>query len=309
MNTRERRAGTPVCSGTEYRLSENSLCRARLSKPIAMQPDVNANARSSPRVWVIKGDQMRIESSEPAQASAPFKLLLQVSGVSALRQGGRKTVLAPEGLAFIDGAAPFALEADGDFEQVVVSLSRGLVTSLYRNIERRTAIAYVDAGAQPLVREVMHAYAAASLQMDARAHVHATVAITHLLGAMNPPGAQTSADRSYLRALALIDTQIDRVDAQDVARQLGVSRRYLDKLFHRTGRSFATHLWDRRIALAAEWLQRPGPISITEVAHGVGFKDSSHFARMFRSRYGQSPRHWMQTNASKRNSSSLERAS
>lgn len=26
--------------------------------------------------------------------------------------------------------------------------------------------------------------------------------------------------------------------------------------------------------------------------YGVGFKDGSHFARLFRARYGQSPRSW-----------------
>jgi AraC-like DNA-binding protein len=49
--------------------------------------------------------------------------------------------------------------------------------------------------------------------------------------------------------------------------------------------------------LAAEWLRRPGVVSITEVAHGVGFKDSAHFARMFRARHAQSPRHWMRATA------------
>ena len=46
------------------------------------------------------------------------------------------------------------------------------------------------------------------------------------------------------------------------------------------------------MVLAAEWLRRPGPVRVTEVAHGVGFKDSSHFARMFRARYGVSPGRW-----------------
>jgi AraC-like DNA-binding protein len=106
------------------------------------------------------------------------------------------------------------------------------------------------------------------------------------------PAQAEPAEQLYLKALALMDAQIDRVDADGVASQLGVSRRYLDKLFSRSGRSFARHLWDRRLALAAQWLQRPGPVSVTEVAHGVGFKDSSHFTRLFRARYGQSPRSW-----------------
>ncbi len=254
--------------------------------------DVNRIATSPPRVWSLQGEAMRIDWPGPAHADAPFKLLLQVSGESDLRQGGRRTVLAPDALAFIDGARPFVLQADGRFEQVVVSLPRGLVTSLYRNIERRTATAHPGTGAQRLVRDVVRAYANVAPQMGGKEHAHATSAITHLLGAMDPPDAPVRTEQLYLKALALMDAQIERADAHDVARQLGVSRRYLDKLFARTGRSFTKHLWDRRLAVAAQWLSRPGPVSVTEVAHGVGFKDSSHFARMFRARYGRSPRDW-----------------
>jgi AraC family transcriptional regulator, positive regulator of tynA and feaB len=258
-----------------------------------MSPDVNTVARSSPRVWPVQGASLQIEGSGAAPDQAPFKLMLQVAGACQVRQGGRTAVLAAHQLAFIDGAEPFVLETDGPFEQVLVSLPRGLVTSLYRNIEHRTAVGLADTGAQVLVRDVVLAYAGAARQMDARAHAHATSAIAHLLGAMDPVGMQTPAEHLVVKALALVDAQIDRATAEDVARQLGVSRRYLDKLLAHTGRSFAAHLWDRRIVLAAEWLRRPGQVRVTEVAHGVGFKDSSHFARMFRARYGVAPRHWM----------------
>lgn len=259
--------------------------------------DVNAIANSPPRVWPLQGDGLRIDWPGPVHADVPFKLLLQVSGTAELRQQGRRAELAPDGLALIDGAAPFVLQSDGRFEQVLVSLPRGLVVSLYRNIERQTAVAYPGSGAQRLVREVVQSYAGVSPSMGDREHAHATLAIAHLLGALAPPQPPAPAERQYLQALALMDAQIDRADAQDVARQMGVSRRYLDKLFARTGRSFAGHLWERRLALAAQWLRRPEAASVTEVAHGVGFKDSSHFARMFRARYGQSPRQWAQAGA------------
>lgn len=254
--------------------------------------DVSAIATSPPRVWSLRGERVQIDWVDPARANLPFKLLLQVSGTAELRQGGRRTVLTPDGMALIDGAAPFVLQADGRFEQVLVSLPHGLVTSLHRNIERQTAIAFPGTGAQRLLREVVASYARVSHCMGSKEHAHATLAVSHLLGALESRGEPARAARQYHQALAIMDSQIDRADAQDVARQMGVSRRYLDKLFARTGRSFTTHLWDRRLALAALWLQRPGASSVTEVAHGVGFKDSSHFARMFRARYGQSPRQW-----------------
>lgn len=262
-----------------------------------MPLDPDTVARSSSRVWPLKGAQMRLRGPGAAPGVAPFKLLLQVAGTCEVRQGGRTAVLAAHDLAFIDGAAPFALETDGSFEQVLVTLPRGLVISLYRNIEHRTAVSHADTGPQRLVRDVVLAYAGASGQMDARAHAHATSAVTHLLGAMDPPGMQTPAEHLVLKALALVDAQIDHATADGVARQLGVSRRYLDKLFANTGRSFTAHLWDRRVGLAAEWLRRPDPVRVTEVAHGVGFKDSSHFARMFRARFGVAPRQWMRAHA------------
>ena len=56
--------------------------------------------------------------------------------------------------------------------------------------------------------------------------------------------------------------------------------------------SVSDWLRDRRLELAHGWLTDPAlrRRTVTDIAYRCGFKDSSHFSRLFRERYGQAPR-------------------
>lgn len=76
-----------------------------------------------------------------------------------------------------------------------------------------------------------------------------------------------------------------------VARRLGITPRYIQRLFEGEGTSFSEYLRDRRLELAFSLLQtmplRGG--SISAVAFDAGFADLSSFNRAFRRRYGVTP--------------------
>ena len=77
----------------------------------------------------------------------------------------------------------------------------------------------------------------------------------------------------------------------DVADRAGVSVRYLHKLFAASGTSFGRWLVARRLERARAALLAPvaGDRTIATVALEHGFRDPSHFARVFRARYGATP--------------------
>jgi AraC-like DNA-binding protein len=58
-----------------------------------------------------------------------------------------------------------------------------------------------------------------------------------------------------------------------------------------TGKSFTEHLAGRRLERAFEMLTDPHRrhLAIIDIAFGVGFGDVSHFNRMFRRRFGETP--------------------
>jgi AraC-like DNA-binding protein len=73
--------------------------------------------------------------------------------------------------------------------------------------------------------------------------------------------------------------------------------RYVHVLMRDTGRSFSRYLLERRLERCCEALQSKADrsCSITEIAFRWGFNDMSHFSRVFRGRYGLSPREFRAT--------------
>jgi AraC-like DNA-binding protein len=81
------------------------------------------------------------------------------------------------------------------------------------------------------------------------------------------------------------------LDLDNVAGALGLSRRYVQKLLEGTGKSFTEHLAERRLERAFELLTDPRHLhlAIIDIAFAAGFGDVSHFNRMFRRRFGETP--------------------
>jgi acetamidase/formamidase/AraC-like DNA-binding protein len=81
-----------------------------------------------------------------------------------------------------------------------------------------------------------------------------------------------------------------------VAQAEGISERYLQKLFEGTGNSFTHYLRERRLQRTWADLANPAEVhhSISKIAYRSGFNDSAHFSRVFRARFGLSPREFRQ---------------
>lgn len=71
-----------------------------------------------------------------------------------------------------------------------------------------------------------------------------------------------------------------------------VSPRYVQKLFEAAGQSFSTYLRSRRLERCRAELVDPlyDKISVSDICFRWGFNDPAHFSRVFRERYGASPR-------------------
>jgi AraC-like DNA-binding protein len=80
-------------------------------------------------------------------------------------------------------------------------------------------------------------------------------------------------------------------DLDSAAAASGLSRRYVQKLLEGTGKSFTEHLAGRRLERASAMLTDPRHLhlAIIDIAFAVGFGDVSHFNRMFRRRFGETP--------------------
>ncbi|GAA4118527.1 helix-turn-helix transcriptional regulator [Aminobacter aganoensis] len=75
-----------------------------------------------------------------------------------------------------------------------------------------------------------------------------------------------------------------------IARSQGVTPRYIQRLFEQDGSTFSEFLRDARLDLAVRSLDKGGTEAISAIAFDAGFGDLSYFNRVFRQRFGTTPK-------------------
>ncbi|WP_186445702.1 AraC family transcriptional regulator [Paenibacillus cremeus] len=80
---------------------------------------------------------------------------------------------------------------------------------------------------------------------------------------------------------------------EDAAGQAQLHPNYFSECFRKmTGHSFQQYLLDLRLTFARSLLTA-SDLPVTEICHASGFNTLTHFERVFKRRFGQSPRHYM----------------
>jgi len=109
----------------------------------------------------------------------------------------------------------------------------------------------------------------------------------------------TSTDEKFLRrAVSLIESKLEdpEYDVESFSRDIGMSRVGLYyKLKALTDLSVQEFIFSMRLKRAAQLLKESG-LTVTEVAYQVGFKDSSHFTKLFKKQFGMPPSVFMKQN-------------
>jgi AraC-like DNA-binding protein len=79
----------------------------------------------------------------------------------------------------------------------------------------------------------------------------------------------------------------------EVAAEMGISQRYLQKLFTERGSTCSEVIFALRLDHAARLVNRRASLGtnqpLSEIAYACGFRDYTHFARKFRHRFGHAP--------------------
>jgi AraC-like DNA-binding protein len=93
--------------------------------------------------------------------------------------------------------------------------------------------------------------------------------------------------RCIYQHLSLPGLSVDRIAAK-----CGISRRYVHQLMREGGITFSRYLWEARLTQADAWIRSLDCrfMRLESIAAQAGFKSASHFSRMYRRRYGCSPR-------------------
>jgi AraC-like DNA-binding protein len=94
----------------------------------------------------------------------------------------------------------------------------------------------------------------------------------------------------YLQSRAIVERHYRRpLDLSVVAGALSTSPRQVQRAYEEIGlTTFAAHLRAVRLRNAADLLAHQ-PLTVTDVARLVGYRQPSHFVKAFRRRYGTTP--------------------
>ena len=103
--------------------------------------------------------------------------------------------------------------------------------------------------------------------------------------------AVTDARLTIARGYVAAHFQEPELSVAAVAGDQGISPRYLQRLFEATGATLTEHVTEMRLQKALTLLTetRDSTSRISDIALQVGFSDVSHFNRLFRRRFGESP--------------------
>ncbi|WP_444762886.1 helix-turn-helix transcriptional regulator [Roseateles sp.] len=230
----------------------------------------------------------RLNARFAGRAGAALKLLSVERGSTELSTPRGVQRLAAGDLALLDPACPAALRSDGEFEHLVAVVPRFAATAPAVPLGQ----AWQAGGPDEPLLGLLRGWRLASAGMSSASQHAAGAALAQLLHDRMAAPPVAPGDWIGRRARALVGLELVTITPDTLARQLRLSRRRLDQLLGGQGLTASRLIWACRMERAASLLRLDARDSITTIAHRCGFKDSSHFSRLFRQAHGQAPSAW-----------------
>ncbi len=223
-------------------------------------------------------------------------LMYQKRGFGTLLHQGRSVDLKPGTMVAMDTRSPYRLSFLTEFDQQVFRFPSSVLGNSAEDLIPLTATTLVPSFASRLL---LAGFAVAE-QNPAELGSGSESPLLDLARLALAP--QLSASRSapmadrlwHARHYIKANLGMSELSPESVAAGLGVSLRTLQKMFALEGDHPASYILNERLTRVGEALISPGQRSrtIRQVAESLGFKDPSHFSRVFRDRYGMTPRDW-----------------
>lgn len=248
---------------------------------------------------------IRTQRHVEADTRGDYIIGTMFNGASSLiRQEGREAIRGVGQAMLYTNAAPIEAQHDGPVAFRGVTVPRALLAERLPNFED---LAVKPLAASPALRH-LERYLAIVIDSDIDADLvlkdnvgtHLIDLVALVLGARGD-SAELATGRG-LRAARLQDV-IANIRARfadasfspsELARNLGLSPRYVQELLQQTGSSFTERVTELRLQKARKMLldTRYNRSKISDIAYACGFNEVSYFNRCFRRRFGASPRHY-----------------
>jgi AraC-like DNA-binding protein len=270
---------------------------------VPFQAEATLQAIRGLRTLALTGSSMRFKRSQTSVVDGDDSIGIIVCspGRSQLSQRGQEIELrAGDAIAILHSEPATVTYVEG--LQFGLAVPRDVLTQRLTNVDSLTMrpISHRTEALRLLMTYLKSAFkesalAAPKLRDTVVTHIHDLVALA--VGECAPLGESSASAVVAARHSAVLDHiathfQDPGLNLEMVARCQGISPRYLQRLMTSSGSSFTERVNELRLQRAFELLTEPHTSTqrISDIALEVGFSDVSHFNRLFRARFGNSPR-------------------
>lgn len=240
-----------------------------------------------------------------ARTRAPmFFLHLQVDGQSLNRQDGREAVLTAGDFTLCDSTRPYEIQFNGPNHMFVLGIPDA---SLRRHLASPECLVAIrmpgSSGLSGLLSDFLrHFWQVYQKGLDDASAGRVSRTILDLISSAYSVAPQARADRSSLAAAHLVRI-LNYIEAHltdpeltptQIAEACRMTTRYLHHLFSEENETVSRYIQRRRLEACARALACPAQRgrTVTSIAFDFGFNSPTHFGRVFRSRYGVTPREY-----------------
>jgi AraC-like DNA-binding protein len=231
-----------------------------------------------------------------------FFIHLQLEGRSVSRQDGREAPLRVGDFTLCDTNRPYEIEFDAPNRMLVLGIPDGLLRRHIACPESVVAIPMSGGtGLSALMSDFLRSFwRQCADDIDVAVIPRMTNAALDLMASAYTVLPQAHSDRSALshshriRIVNYIEAHLGDPDLTPmrVAAACKMTPRYLHYLFSEESETVARYILRRRLEECARALMVPSQRgrTVTSIAFDYGFNSPTHFGRVFRERYGMTPR-------------------
>jgi AraC-like DNA-binding protein len=229
-----------------------------------------------------------------------FALFL-ASGELAMTHNDQVVRLAGGDVALVDAARPVTYSSNTGNEPwntVALCLPRQTLLS-YLGFEPQGGLYRRDGTAAGRVLFDLLRSSGDKGSVPSQADSYMRLAVYDLVGALFAPSEPLSGSRYTEKLFTRIRAVIEggfadpNFGPHEVALEVGISLRYLQKLFTQRGSTCTEFIYSVRLNHADHLLRHRESLGakqpLSEIAYACGFRDYTHFARRFRQRFGYPP--------------------
>jgi AraC-like DNA-binding protein len=199
-------------------------------------------------------------------------------------------------------ALPGGCEALSPFEVWAIKVPADrLKSGLVRGRDPKPMRIPSELPAMQLLVQYLNSFATVAGSRDPNVHeafgTHLVDLLTLIIGAdrnslelIKGRGLKAARTEAVLTAIGR-DFASPDLSAERVGLLLGITARQVHRLLDETAKTFYEHVLERRLIESHRLLTDPGSaaLNVADVAARVGFVDRSHFHRLFRTRFGDTP--------------------